>query len=222
MKILSGKKLNIPLYHGTSTLFLDEIYKYGFGANNMLEELKVMDMLTQIYESCIAETDFVHEYPISDLACKNILSQDKSWQYNGLYLNTSKYTAFNHANINRYGSELLSAAMYLYEYMLTIHSDYSFNDPLHNQLADFLLESKSEIKPIVLRLNNPDIEALSTAGQDKEGLMFTLYTLHEAYKSFGEKTGDLFQINFILPYGKPIKADSFTIFNNIEAISDIN
>lgn len=216
MKIFNGKNLLIPLYHGTSTLFLDDIKKHGFGGKNLIDEMKVMDMLTQLYESCISETNFKHEDPVTDQLCKNILSQNEGWQYKSLYLNTSKYKAYNHSLLYKYGSEILSVTMYLYEYMTYINPGYQFHNRLHNELAGLLLEA--DIQPVVLQLNHMDIDILCRGG-DKESILLAIYKLQEFYNRFGENACDLLQMNFTLPYGIPIKQDNFIIY---EDVSDIN
>jgi len=208
MNILIGKKLTIPLYHGTSNLFYEDIQKHGFGGKNLIEELKVMDMLTQLYDVCITETNFKHEEPVLDLLCLKILSQEDAWQYKSLYLNSSRCKAVTHALSNKYGSEILSLTMYLYEYITNMYPSFQFNNPIHNQLADLLLEA--DIQPVVLRFDNMDIDTLTMAVSDKEKFLYTLFKLREMYKKFGEMAGDLFQMNFVIPYGKPISQDKIT------------
>ena len=40
---VDDKKVDVPLYHGTSSLFLDDIILFGLGGKNPIAELKILD-----------------------------------------------------------------------------------------------------------------------------------------------------------------------------------
>lgn len=219
MKIIKDKKLLIPLYHGTSTLFLDSINNYGFGGRNLIKEINAMDMLTKLYERCISETDFKKKEPVSDIVCRKVLSRDSDWHYDSIYLTTSKCAAINHANFYKYGSEVLSVAMYVYEYMLKNNIHYQFENELHKELVAYL--QKAKINPVVFEFTNINIDTLKIEGKNREGLLFSLFKLQKAYDKFGEKAGDLLQITFTIPYGSQLKEENIIIHKDLEVLNEL-
>lgn len=52
MKPVENGAITFPLYHGTSSLFVDSIRKLGLGARNPIAEYGVVHFLESIYRIC--------------------------------------------------------------------------------------------------------------------------------------------------------------------------
>ena len=200
LQILNKTQLQIPLFHGTSTLFLDNINQYGLGRYDQLKEYRAMEMLEELYGVCREYTNFTWADPVSNLVCEKILSKDDtSWQYNGTFLSTSRYKAWNHATLNSYGSELLSAAMYLYDVLLACGLKYSLKDSSHNCLITQL--QRSQIYPCMLRVDHANLSNLKLDRHSGIELEDAVLELEREYLTNPDACGDLCQIDFICPYG---------------------
>lgn len=111
MKILQGGMFVIPLYHGTSSIFVDSILEHGLGAKNPVRELGVHSFFKhayEVYEQLFADdpSKFVYE---------RIMNQSIHFQHGAVFLSPSRDTAARYALSNKYGSELLSEAVILYD-----------------------------------------------------------------------------------------------------------
>lgn len=103
--------LPIPLYHGTSTLFLNTITKFGLGGHNPLTEWRVLEFAKTIYP--LVEKQFANlpDWMVKAQSFKWMVEQRSSamnFQHGGTYLSPSPITAVRYATHKRYGSELLT------------------------------------------------------------------------------------------------------------------
>src|SRR5262245_62044800 len=105
------KQLQIPLFHGTSTLFLDSIIDSGLGGINPVTEWKILELAKAIYP--LVKEHIAHE---NDWMCKassfGSMVEQKSaamnFQHGDTYLTPAFRTAVRYAVDKRFGSELLS------------------------------------------------------------------------------------------------------------------
>jgi hypothetical protein len=51
-KIIKNGVFNIPLFHGTSSLFLESIQMHGLGGVNPIEVYSVLPFVQEVYEIC--------------------------------------------------------------------------------------------------------------------------------------------------------------------------
>ena len=116
MKIINDKNLlTVPLFHGTSTLFIDSILKKGLGSINPLKELNLFDFgneLLLLIEKYLSETEF---YKLNIDSYNKIIEQSidgkLNFQHGNTYLAAVEKTAVSYALTNQYGSEFLSFTM---------------------------------------------------------------------------------------------------------------
>lgn len=111
--------LKIPLYHGTSTLFAEQICREGLGARNPVKDWNVLACLrgmVGVAENVLAEDDdwLSHAYATRGMVAQAV-GPDRSLnlRHGGTYLTVSRRRAINYALDNPLGSELLSRAAWL-------------------------------------------------------------------------------------------------------------
>ncbi|OSZ74620.1 hypothetical protein [Hydrogenophaga sp. IBVHS1] len=109
-------ELPFPLFHGTSTLFLNDIQAGGLGAKNPLLELEIIEfikLIMPLIDEHLSETDTYlnHRGTFGLMAEQFTSSQGFNFQHGQTYLSPAKPTAIRYAVNKRYGSELLTYAL---------------------------------------------------------------------------------------------------------------
>lgn len=109
--------LEFPLFHGTSSIFLDSINKHGLGGKIKID-LKLLKDICGAHESLgkdnlwwLANSDQYNNYILTD----RIVKGRSNYVYGELHLSASRITAENYALSKKYGSELLSYTIIAYE-----------------------------------------------------------------------------------------------------------
>lgn len=109
----------IPLYHGTSTVFLPSIEESGLGAKDPNVEFRSYDLLSDLLEIMRRSNWFDDEYlTTQEFLLQNMVNQRVTgggfnFRYGSTYLSPDRDTAVRYASTNQYGSELLSYAVAL-------------------------------------------------------------------------------------------------------------
>jgi hypothetical protein len=94
--------LQVPLYHGTSSLWLDSIRSKGLGGA-MPPISDALAFLTHLYEQCRHEAP---SYGIEKMLAQ--ASDGANWQHGQVYFSSEQAHAEDYARSNSLGSELLS------------------------------------------------------------------------------------------------------------------
>jgi hypothetical protein len=113
--------LDVPLYHGTSTLFLAPIIEGGLGAQDVIAQWRVLELARHIHplvEAHLAgENRWMLEAQSFGWMCEQRTS-NFNFQHGHAYLSPSEQTAIGYAVKKRYGSELLSYTLVLLEELI--------------------------------------------------------------------------------------------------------
>ena len=108
--------LQFPLYHGTSTLFLDEILRSGLGGINPIEDWGVLDCIRDLRD--LAEQHagkwYIPLKYVTDVMCEQLEGRF-DWRHGSVYLTAFRNKAISYAIHNEYGSEIVSRCMALYK-----------------------------------------------------------------------------------------------------------
>jgi len=117
--------LAIPLFHGTSSLFVDSIQARGLGAENPLRELGVLPLLRAMYSLIEKVCPQDEEWLLRRVVVEPMLRQEVTaggfnFQHGASYLTPSRSSAVGYALSNRFGSELVTQAFYLYEKLQSV------------------------------------------------------------------------------------------------------
>ncbi len=109
----------IPLYHGTSTLFLSDILKFGLaGKSNPIKDLCVREFAAAIL--LLAKKHLSQNrnfFRIADSFSAMVEQKSAIWnfQHGDTYLHASSVKAVGHAVAHKYGSEILSHSLIILE-----------------------------------------------------------------------------------------------------------
>ena len=119
--ITDGSKILIPLYHGTSGLFLPSIREFGFGTKDPNVDLKSYELLSELleimkrnswyYDEYLATQEFLFQYMVD----QRVTAGGFNFRHGTTYLSPAEVIAVQYALTNPYGSELLSNAITLLE-----------------------------------------------------------------------------------------------------------
>ncbi len=159
------KKIEFPLYHGTSSIFLDSIMKKGLGGVDIGETYKTLEMFTQIvkvlqsYQSN-QERSFSNSYTVKKMVSNDVTNGNLNFSYGGTYLTPCLQTASRYANSNKYGSELVSYFIKSYEELLKYDPKkaeqiFPLNHPLRQVIS-------ANAEPVIFEVDNVLTENLIT------------------------------------------------------------
>ena len=104
----------VPLFHGTSTLFLDEIIEHGLGGWNPIREWRVLEFAREIRPLVAAHIATEHEWMVKAHAFGLMADQVNSglnYQHGDTYLSPSRSQAIGYTISKGWGSELLSYSL---------------------------------------------------------------------------------------------------------------
>lgn len=111
-------KNNYTLFHATTDFYLDSIIAFGLGGLNPNTSFGVLDFLRDLYSLCeqLAINDTV--YRKIQFSTEGMVSQSIKGAFNfrhdKTYLTINESTAIRYS-LNKYGSELLTRCIVLYE-----------------------------------------------------------------------------------------------------------
>lgn len=163
--------LSFPLYHGTSTYFLEYIKKFGLGGRNLIKELMALDFLKELEKLCdiklitIEDWEYGLKYPVSLITEQKVVFGG-SYQHGSVYLTPALSTAVRYS-MNKYGSELLTIIFATLKLLrvnfieLPLELEIKYRDIIELELKDF--------KPLVIEIKDLPISYLSS---DEKGNCF--------------------------------------------------
>jgi len=164
--------LPIPLYHGTSTIFLDSIIKYGLGGFNPVKEFNLIELSKEVFnlsEVHLNDIDF-QGYWLSSF--KEMTEQrnagNLNWQHGDTYLAAARKKAAGYAINKPYGSELLSYTLFFLKELRRLKIDYVTNDLAKKYPKVFKLIHVNPA-PVLIQVNNvPKSELLDEKGSNPQ------------------------------------------------------
>ena len=120
MLVTDNGQMLVPLYHGTSKIFLDSIQESGLGAKDPNIMFKSHELLTEMFNLEGWNWSDDPELSTMELITRYTVDQSVSgggfnFRHGNTYLTPSKPTAVRYALINRLGSELLSTTISLFD-----------------------------------------------------------------------------------------------------------
>lgn len=104
-------ELPIPLYHGTSSLFLGSIIRSGLGGLNPIAEWHLLEFARLIYPLVEKHVSTRDDFVVKAQTFRFMVEQKSAamnFQHGDTYLSPSLSTAVRYAVNKRYGSELLT------------------------------------------------------------------------------------------------------------------
>lgn len=162
---LNKKVLGFPLYHGTSSLFLDSITELGLGGQNICEKYRIIEIFTQVVDVFKKKHMNTDWWVMEGFICEKMIGSEVTnggfnFRYGGVYLTPSLETAQRYSKSNKYGSELVSYFIRSYEELYK--HDSSLADkifPLNHPLREVIVSGAT---PVVLEINGLSKNDLTT------------------------------------------------------------
>jgi len=212
----SGGQLNIPLYHGTSSLYLESIKRLGLGGVNPYSKYNIRDYLKKnlsLYESiyddaCKKNIDVLHR-DIPPSIIKATIEREGGQQFSFLYEGTNFTPSKNKAQ--DYAQNPLGELLYsVYVFDLALSQSKLYTRPTtwdENGLA-YLLSNLEKHSPIVFKLESIPLAWLqSESGEDPREIvsyidenLFRLGSNSEQFDSMLQQSN--FRILQNIPYGR--------------------
>lgn len=116
----------IPLYHGTSTLFLNSIIESGLGGRDLISGWKVLEFAKLRYPFAEEHLSRRDDFRVKCQSFKWIVEQKSAamnFQHADTYLSPARSTAVRYAANHRYGSELLTYRLDLLQQLVCLGVD---------------------------------------------------------------------------------------------------
>jgi hypothetical protein len=198
MKIINENgKLICPLFHGTSTLFLDSIINNGLAGDSPLQGWKVFEFAKELEILCKNHMSDNYCYLRAGAAWQGMLEQradDKlNFQHGETYLTSCMKIAVNYSISSKYGSEFLSYAMKITDELrreFVLKKDNQGIEELEILLKRYKHITKLDkqqqqcshpiLSPILIKMFNVPIDFLK--GEDGGGPEKALKELNEDYE----------------------------------------
>jgi len=160
----SKGRLEIPLYHGTSSFFLDSIRENGLGGYRD-PQLFNKKVLVSLVNALKKPENYYESWDLYSFVVEKMLKQEVTaggfnFRYGNTYLSPSKLTASKYAKNNDLGSEFLS----------TINTAYKALKSVNPIEAEEIISSSSYLqavlkgshKPVLIEITNADTNKLRT------------------------------------------------------------
>ena len=204
MQLTDGKYVLVPLYHGTSMMFFEEIRRFGLGgaypdivskSRRLLRDLANLEGLSWLEdpELCVLKPD------IDNMIEQTVTRGGFNYRYGNAYVTACRAKAISHATSHQFGSELLSTTMKVLE---RLHKQ----DPARSRAmaARHQIDPRlrvSEHRPLLLEASHVPVRNLnSECGEDP----MTLLDLIQGYVDrnpnlFSRFFGQLLNFELISP-----------------------
>lgn len=206
----NGRILNIDLFHGTSSLFLDSIIKYGLGSVNPLEDLDVYNFSNEVYTLSVKHLkDVIIPNRLLNILGQMVSQENTSYQHGSTYVSPSLKVACRYTAGNKYGSELLTYSMCFLEELIR-HS--VVTEDFRKKYQKIFNITNVNPTPILIKISNININNLL----DEHGNDPT-HHLNELSENFTHWDGDMdsfqvdsMQTNFRLT--QPVALTNFKVY----------
>ena len=116
--------LEFPLYHGTSTLFLESIAQHGLGGWDPIKEWRVLECLRKVLpiaERHAGRSEIILSHIGNARSMAEQVNAGLNFQHGSVYLSPSKETAVRYACGKKKGSELISRTVLLIEELVRLN-----------------------------------------------------------------------------------------------------
>ncbi|OHE84185.1 MAG: hypothetical protein A2190_00380 [Lysobacterales bacterium RIFOXYA1_FULL_69_10] len=207
-----------PLFHGTSTLFLDDIVQYGLGGENPIAAWGVLEFARVLLP-------YVETHLVGDQALlmkidsfKRMAGQDVAgfnWQHGDTYLSPSRSTAVRYATNKRYGSELLTYTIELVQELVQRNAP-GVRDALYQQYPQMFRFLDISPAPLLVEVSGLPVHAITADehGRCAEG---NLAIVKSVFEDDPEMVNTLCQqFNFRLRTPQPISRLRISLINVYE------
>ncbi|WP_375171123.1 hypothetical protein [Marinobacter sp.] len=192
-------RLELPLYHGTSSYFLAQIREHGLGGyrDSKLFDAEILANLADSLDNSQNSTAWweLNSFVVRPMLERRVTSGGFNFRYGNTYLSSSRSTACGYATSNPFGSEFLSIIYQAYMALASVNTSQAETILPHNHpLRCFFRGSH---RPILLTLQGAPAEKLRTEqGDPIEDQLQSIISICNA--GLGRRDALLQQLNFEL------------------------
>jgi hypothetical protein len=168
-RIVHDGRLRIPLFHGTSTIWLSSIEERGLGGYDPVEGLRMRELLQDLVPLCdrflVGDEEWSNGRWVAELMRdQEVTARGFNYRHGSTYLTPSRQTATRYAKRNALGSELVSLCAVLVEKLR--NAKWEPGADLQERLASFE-QLMTPSRPIVIEVRCVPVAALrGEAGDD--------------------------------------------------------
>ena len=160
----SSDELSFPLYHGTSTLFLERILEVGLGGANPIADWKVIEFANEIHPLVVEHLSDDIEFKQRIASFGRMTRQESAawnFQHGDTYASASREVAIRYAVNKRYGSEILTYTLDFLQGLLR-HNVPGVADQLFRRYPHIFRMLDVSPAPLLIRLVNLQASGLVT------------------------------------------------------------
>lgn len=188
--LVNEGKFTIPLYHGTSTIFLDSIKKNGLGGINPIKEFKIIEALRLLLNFADKYFFASPDWPYEKIEYNAMLNQEvghMNFRHGSSYLTPARHTAEHYATGQQFGSEIISKTIFLMEKLEK--AGYHPDQEAYHVLKAIFDIRRMISKPIVLELTDVALEHVrsETGGYPSGNVNFIREMVHQALQEWESK-----------------------------------
>ena len=162
--IIQNGRLLIPLYHGTSTVFVHGISQHGLGGRNPVKDWNLLCLSGEVLALSKAHLQDVPLYKARSETFAKMTKQEIrrwNWQHGDTYLSSAKSTTIRYAIGKRFGSELLTYTVDFLEELYRREVP-GVKDDLFRRYPDVFGIMEACPSPILIEAGNIPIESLQS------------------------------------------------------------
>jgi hypothetical protein len=205
--------LPVPLYHGTSTLFLDGIARSGLGGENPISRLGVFEFASAIHplvqEHFAADREWAGKARSFGLMVEQ-RSGVLNFQHGDAYLSPVMSTAVRYAVNKRYGSEILTYALDFLDELIRRKVP-GIVDDLYKRFPQVFGLLDISCAPMLIEVR--DVSTSDLVDEFGGDAMHNVQAVRDSLSHQGSANIDLQQTNFRLSRAVPIARVSFWLIN---------
>lgn len=178
-------KLSFPLYHATSSIFIESIKQFGLGGKNPVNDLRAIELLKELEVLADKELSQLEDWGYFKNVIERLTGQSsKLYQHNSAYLTPSLYQASNYSK-NKYGSEFISETFRLI--ILLKREHINIPNYLINEYKDLFNLEMTKPQPVVYALNNLTLDYLSSTEDGSDDLKSYIDQIENKIEEYGKE-----------------------------------
>ena len=155
--------LEFPLYHGTSSIFIESILKQGLGASRPkgIFDINILQNLADELSNKSQSTEWwqANSLIIEKMIAQKVTQAGFNFCYCGTYFSPSRSTAVNYAN-NVFGSELISEIFFAHKALHDVNPKAALKVIPNSHALHELFNKKHQ--PIILKTSYIKASSLRT------------------------------------------------------------
>lgn len=206
--------LPIPLYHGTSTLFLTGIVESGLGGKNPIADWKILEFAAAIHPLVQEHFSRDEGWMVKAQSFGFMVEQKSAamnFQHGDTYLSPSLATAARYAINKRFGSELLTYALVFLDELIRRKVP-GVVDKLYRRFPHVFGFLDISCAPLLVRINRAPINILiDEHGGDASHNLNQVATVMRESRDMADVL--LQQTNFRLRQSMPVAELTFWLIN---------